>query len=69
MSLEPYEEVAKRSRAVGRALAEAGCTLNYAFMTLSLLALVVLPELHVSDRGLVRVGEEGFRLVPLFEEG
>ncbi|WP_273844564.1 adenine deaminase [Rubrobacter calidifluminis] len=66
MSPDPFEAVAERSRAVGRALAAAGCTLNYAFMTLSLLALVVLPELHLSDRGLVRVDEGGFRLVPLF---
>src|SRR3712207_8827269 len=45
MSPEPYEEVAQRSKAIGEALARAGCRLNYAFMTLSLLALVVLPEL------------------------
>src|SRR5215207_9773172 len=40
LSAEPYEVVAGRSRAVGEALVRAGCTLNYAFMTLSLLALV-----------------------------
>jgi adenine deaminase len=68
MSPEPYEEVAKKSEAIGQALREAGCTLNYAFMTLSLLALVVLPELHISDKGFVRVGEEGFGFVDLFEE-
>jgi len=62
MSPEPYEDVAEASRAVGEALKVAGCTLNYAFMTLSLLSLVVLPELHVSDKGLVEVGEEGFSL-------
>ncbi|MEW6637289.1 MAG: adenine deaminase C-terminal domain-containing protein, partial [Actinomycetota bacterium] len=67
MSPEPYEEVAERSRAIGRALFGAGCRLNYAFMTLSLLALVVLPELHVSEKGLVRVGEEGFGFVELIE--
>lgn len=65
MSTEPYELVAEKSRAVGEALAGAGCTLNYAFMTLSLLALVVLQELHVSDKGLVEVGEEGFALIEL----
>ena len=31
-------------------------------MTLSLLALVVLRQLHVSDKGLVEVGEDGFGL-------
>jgi adenine deaminase len=43
---------------VGEALVRAGCTLNYAFMTLSLLALVVLRELHVSDKGLVELEGE-----------
>ena len=69
MSPEPYEEVAQRSKAVGEALVRAGCRLNYAFMTLSLLALVVLPELHVSDKGLVEVGEGGFGFVDLIERG
>lgn len=66
MSPEPYEQVAEQSRAISRALVEAGCDLNYAFMTISLLALVVLPELHMSDKGLVKVGAEGFSLVDLF---
>jgi len=65
MSPEPYEEVAVRSKAIGEALLKAGCRLNYAFMTLSLLALVVLPELHVSDKGLVGVNERGFGFVDL----
>jgi hypothetical protein len=30
---------------------------------------VVLRELHVSDKGLVEVGEAGFELVGPFEEG
>jgi adenine deaminase len=68
MSPEPYEEVAERSKAIGEALARAGCRLNYAFMTLSLLALVVLPELHISDKGLVEVGEGGFGFVELVEQ-
>jgi len=67
MSPEPYEEVAQRSKAIGEALARAGCRLNYAFMTLSLLALVVLPELHVSDKGLVGVSESGFGFVDPFD--
>jgi adenine deaminase len=67
LSPEPYEEVAERSRAVGEALVRAGCRLNYAFMTLSLLALVVLPELHVSDKGLVGVDDSGFGLVDTLE--
>lgn len=66
MSTAPFEEVAAASRAISRALQEAGCTLNYAFMTLSLLALVVLPTLHLSDKGLIRITPEGFERVDLF---
>jgi adenine deaminase len=69
LSTEPYEEVAARSREVSEALVRAGCRLNYAFMTLSLLALVVLPELRVSDKGLVRVDESGFGFVDPIEQG
>ena len=69
MSPEPYEEVAARSEAIVEALGKAGCTLDHVFMTLSFIALVVLPELHLSDKGLVRVSEEGFDFVDLFDEG
>ena len=47
------------------AMAECGCTLNNAYMQLSLLALVVIPELRISDLGLVDVGQ--FEIVPLLE--
>jgi len=67
MSPEPYEDVARRSVDIVQALAEAGCTLDNAFMTLSFLALVVLPELHLSDKGLVGVSESGFGFVDLIE--
>jgi adenine deaminase len=66
MSSAPYEEVAEQSQAISLALKSAGCSLNYAFMTLSLLALVVIPELRLSDKGLVRISSEGFHLVDLF---
>jgi adenine deaminase len=69
LSPEPCEEVAAKSRAIGDGLKRAGCHHDHAFMTLSLLALVVLRELHVSDKGLVQVREAGFELVGLFEEG
>lgn len=69
MSAEPFEIAAAQSAAISAALQEAGCTLNYAFMTLSLLALAVIPTLRLSDRGLVRITpEDGIRLVPLFVE-
>lgn len=68
MSNAPFEEVAEQSRAVSEALKQAGCTMNYAFMTLSLLALVVVPELRLSDIGLIKTTAEGFKIVPLFVE-
>jgi adenine deaminase len=37
------------------AMADCGCTLNNAYMQHSLLALVVIPELRISDMGLVDV--------------
>lgn len=68
MSTEPYETVVEQSMAISRALASAGCTMNYAFMTLSLLALVVIPTLHISDTGLIRISDAGFEKVSLFVE-
>ncbi len=68
MSNAPFEQVAEQSRAIGEALAEVGCTMNYAFMTISLLALLVVPELRISDKGLFKTTEEGFEKVSLFVE-
>ncbi|QDI91124.1 adenine deaminase [Salicibibacter halophilus] len=68
MSNAPFEEVAEGSRAISHALNEAGCTMNYAFMTLSLLALVVIPELRLSDKGLVKITDDGFEKVSLMVE-
>jgi len=36
-------------------MSDCGCNLNNAFMQHSLLALVVIPELRISDLGLVDV--------------
>jgi adenine deaminase len=44
-------------------LAELGVTIEAPFMTLSFLALSVIPALKITDRGLVDV--ERFELVPL----
>ncbi|MGN7355904.1 adenine deaminase [Paenibacillus sp. SAF-054] len=68
MSSEPFETVARQSEGISQALIEAGCPLNNAFMTLSLLALVVIPEIRLSDKGLVRISAEGIDIVPLFIE-
>ena len=65
MSDSPAAEVAAKADALGRAMQEAGCTLNNAYMQHSLLALVVIPELRISDLGLVDV--RTFDFIPVFE--
>jgi len=67
MSDEPAKLVAGKAAAVLAALRQCGCELHNANMQLSLLALVVIPELRISDHGLVDVNE--FRVIPLVEEG
>jgi adenine deaminase len=63
MSNERAEVVALKAARMVEAFIECGCLLNNAFMQLSLLALVVIPELRISDLGLVDVNK--FELVPL----
>ena len=65
MSDAPAAEVAASAARMVEAMAECGCTLNNAYMQHSLLALVVIPELRISDLGLVDVTK--FELTDLFE--
>lgn len=60
MSDEPATTVAAKADAMVDAMAACGCTLNNAYMQHSLLALVVIPELRISDLGLVDVTTFGF---------
>ena len=55
MSDAPAAEVAAKVTRLVETMEAAGCTLNNAFMQHSLLALVVIPELRISDLGLVDV--------------
>lgn len=55
MSDERAEVVAGKAQVMVDAMASCGCTLNNAYMQHSLLALVVIPELRISDVGLVDV--------------
>ena len=64
MSDERAEIVAAKAARMVAAMAECGCTLNNAYMQLSLLALVVIPDLRISDLGLVDVNK--FEIVDLF---
>jgi len=55
MSDERAEKVADQANAMIDAMRECGCGLNNAYMQHSLLALVVIPELRISDIGLIDV--------------
>ncbi len=55
MSDERSEIVAAKAAAMVAAMEACGCRLNNAYMQHSLLALVVIPELRISDLGLVDV--------------
>lgn len=63
MSDRPAPEVAEAAQAIVRAMQDCGCTLNNAYMQHSLLALVVIPELRISDLGIVDV--RSFQIVDL----
>ncbi len=53
MSDEPSTVVAQKADKLMQAMQKCGCTLNNAYMQHTLLALVVIPELRISDIGLV----------------
>ena len=66
MSDEPAEVVADKTDRLLAAFRECGSPLNSPNMQLSLLSLVVIPELRISDKGLVDVNK--FEIIPLVEE-
>jgi adenine deaminase len=63
LSAAPLEEVAEGLEALQDLLREQGVEIDAPFMTLSFLALSVIPSLKITDRGLVDV--DAFALVPL----
>jgi adenine deaminase len=65
MSTERAEVVAKKAAAVLEEFVNCGCELNNPNMQLSLLALVVIPELRLSDKGLLDVTT--FNFIPVVE--
>ncbi|MBI2359747.1 MAG: adenine deaminase [Deltaproteobacteria bacterium] len=66
MSDRALGDVVVASRELKRAAQKLGCLLQDPFMALSFLALPVIPELRITDRGLVDVRRAEF--VPLFGE-
>ena len=65
MSDRPAKDVATQANKMMEAMADCGCTLNNAYMQHSLLALVVIPELRISDLGLVDT--RSFEFAPVIE--
>ncbi len=65
MSDSPAAEVAAKAEKMVEAMKACGCELNNAYMQHSLLALVVIPELRISDLGLVDV--RTFKKIDLLE--
>ncbi len=64
MSNKPAKEVASQLKHLEQLLKDSGCKMRSPFMTLSFMALLVIPHLKLSDLGLF--DQEGFKLCPLF---
>ena len=64
MSKEPLERLTGQLDEINSAAASLGCIIPEPFMALSFLALPVIPELKLTDMGLVDVNK--FEIVPLF---
>jgi len=64
MSDLPVEPVASQYEELSEYVINSGCRMKAPFMTLSFMALLVIPELKLSDRGLFDTAR--FSLVPLF---
>ena len=64
MSDAPLEEVAAAYLAHNQAVAKLGCPMRAPYMTLSFMALPVIPELKITDKGLFDVNR--FAPVPLW---
>lgn len=65
MSTERIDAVARKAESILAGFRACGCQLNNANMQLSLLALVVIPELRISDKGLVDISR--LEIVPVVQ--
>jgi adenine deaminase len=65
MSNQRAEIVARQAASVLEGFRQCGCKLNNPNMPLSFLALVVIPDLRISDLGIVDVTQ--FKIIPLLE--
>jgi adenine deaminase len=64
ISDKPCSDVAAGYESLSNKVKALGCKLNAPFMTLSFMALLVIPELKIGDRGLFNVKD--FKLTSLF---
>lgn len=67
MSENTLVEVRRDYNKVVQAAKNLGCKISDPFMTLSFLALPVIPDIKITDRGLVDVNS--FDFIPLYQEG
>jgi adenine deaminase len=65
MSNERAEIVAEKAGHMVDSFQDCGCQLNNAFMQFSLLSLAVIPELRITNKGLLDVTK--FEIVPVLE--
>ncbi len=66
MSNESYSEVAEKYTAIDNMAKSLGSRLKSPFMTLSFMALLVIPRIKLGDRGLFDV--ERFKFIDVFED-
>jgi adenine deaminase len=66
MSAEDGYSVAEKYSAIDKAAKELGSTLSAPFMTLSFMALLVIPHLKLSDKGLFDGDEFKFISTPAY---
>ena len=66
MTTRSCEEVAHDYEDLNRKVKSMGCKMAAPFMTMAFMALLVIPELKIGDKGLFNVNK--FELVPLFLE-
>jgi len=64
MSTRSCEAIASDYEYLNKLVKSMGCTMKAPFMTLSFMALLVIPDLKIGDRGLFDVKK--FEMVPLF---
>ena len=60
MSNEPAETVAENYNSINSKVKNDGCLLKAPFMTLSFMALSVIPKLKITPRGLFDVNQFNF---------